>query len=73
MSYVYVYIRDIRYRQSAIRFAAVTVTSLVCADCEVIDSEDETEEVNAHYRNSGVAVTKLPIRCFYCSQQFQYR
>ena len=46
----------------------------ICADCELIGSEygndelGEERDISGNYTNS-----QLSLRCFYCSQKFQYR
>jgi len=49
--------------------------SVFCTDCEVIGWNVEEREDNGQQCRSsqGANVGRLPLRCFYCNQQFQYR
>ena len=51
--------------------SSLTVMRAFCADCQVIESEDE--ERDAERDSSYDSVSQLPLRCFYCDQRFQYR
>ena len=51
--------------------SCLTVMRAFCADCQVIESEDE--ERDAERDSSYDSVSQLPLRCFYCDQRFQYR